>query len=224
MPAVAPAEQHTPHPSGTSKPLPPPPVQQAASLATPAAHVEQAASLATPAVPPVVGFVAFFPPCYGERCYCGAGLQACGRVLWGMLSLWGRRSCLRPAFLVEQAARLATPAVLPVVGFVAFFPPCYGERCYCGAGLQACGRVLWGMLSLWGRRSCLRPAFLVEQAARLAMPAVAPAEQHTPHPSGTSKPLPPPPVQQAASLATPAAHVEQAASLATPAVPPVVAS
>jgi len=36
------------------------------------------------------------------------------------------------------------------------------------------------------------PAVPVEQAARLAMPAVAPAEQHTPHLSGASNRHPPP--------------------------------
>jgi len=100
------------------------------------------------------------PRC-GAGCFRRAALQACRR------RLWGRHSCLRPAFPVEQAARLATPAVLPVDGFPLLL--CHrllswgrhpdagqsllpaaefrGTRCSCGAGnccgagLLACGRL-----------------------------------------------------------------------------------
>ena len=77
------------------------------------------------------------------------------------------------------------------------------------AGFPTCGRVSWGRLLLWGKQllwgrlSSLRPAFQpalvpfthcspspnrrpqVEQAARLAMPAVAPAERHNPERYGS---------------------------------------
>jgi len=175
---------------------------------------------------------------------CGASRQAChtGSPAGGWLST----AALPQAALVGQASR-------------------------CGAVTLACGRVswntllLWGRQLLWGRPSSLRPAFQpalaplptalcatqsprcpqVEQAARLAMPAVTPAERHNPdlvrefqrHPARTTAcststrrrrkveqaarlPTPGLPVEQAVLLPTPAIHVEQAARLAMPAVAP----
>jgi len=61
--------------------------------------------------------------------------------------------------------------------------------------------------------------FPVEQAARLAMPAVTPAEQHSLQLHGASKRHP---ARMTARSTSERRQVEQAARLATPAVVPVV--
>ena len=67
-------------------------------------------------------------------------------------------------------------------------------------------------------RALEKPPFLVEQAARLAMPAVTPAERHTPEVHGSSNRHPA--RTTARSTSTRRRKVEQAARLAMPAVTP----
>jgi len=154
-----------------------PSVEQAARLAMPAILVEQAARLATPAVMPAVGFSPSFLARCGTRCSCGAGFQALAPFTHrppfhpNAPPVEQAARLATPAILVEQASRLAMPAVMPAVGFSPSFLARCGTRRSCGTGFPA--------LAPFTHRPLFHPnAPPVEQAARLAMPAVTPAEQH----------------------------------------------
>ena len=125
----------------------------------------------------------------GQACFCGAGFLASGRVSWGRLLLWGRlsswawypsptaaRAPNRPA-----AAKWSKPPGLP----------CRRSRRQ-SHKIPSCA----GVPTPSGPQDCALhlkpPPPQVEQAARLAMPAVTPAEQHIPELHGSSKRQPPP--------------------------------
>ena len=184
-------------------------LEHAVLRATPAILVEQAARLAMPAVTPAEQ--------HTRHTY---GVSECHPARTPPHSTSTRRK-------VEQAARLAMPAVTPAERHN---PQRYGRsHAIQPARLRAppqpapsfpspCSPCsLWFAFSvpsmscpMWGRLSSLRPAFEpawapfihcplfrpiaaapVEQAARLAMPAVTPAERHNPQRYGSSHAIQP---------------------------------